>query len=57
MTIKCCVCNLERVGGEWKRGGETQDPVSHTYCPACLDASLSACRAETGTPKAKAKVI
>ena len=47
MTVKCCVCQKEKIDGEWTNASaEKAAMVSHTYCPICLDASLNSIREE-----------
>lgn len=51
MTVQCCVCKRVKAEGPapWHKLG-AEDPVpahvSHTYCPACLRASVGAMRRE-----------
>lgn len=42
MIVVCCRCKRVRIEGEWKRPSEgTNDRMSHTYCPSCLDRARS----------------
>ena len=43
MCIQCCKCRKIVVSGEWKEPpARLPTEISHTYCPSCLDASLTA---------------
>ncbi len=45
MKVQCCVCKQVLEDGEWKpRAPGATDSISHTYCPACLDASMATMR-------------
>lgn len=42
MTVKCCVCTKIRIDDQWlKSESKSGELVSHSYCPACLDAALA----------------
>lgn len=43
MTIQCCVCKQTKVGDEWRsQPARPVQQVSHTYCPSCLVATVTA---------------
>lgn len=43
MTIQCCVCKKTKVGDDWRPQPAPQgQEISHTYCPSCLVASVTA---------------
>lgn len=47
MTIQCCRCKKVQRDGQWSSGmDDANDPVSHSYCPTCLDISRTEIRAE-----------
>ena len=47
MTVQCCMCKLIRVDGEWiRRPQDDRGDTSHTYCPVCLDETLTTIRME-----------
>mgnify|MGYP006300070543 CR=1 FL=1 len=42
MKVQCCVCKRVREDGKWiSRNLDASDSISHTYCPACLEASMA----------------
>jgi len=42
MTVKCCVCTKIRIDDQWLlTETKANELVSHSYCPACLDAALA----------------
>lgn len=51
MTIQCCVCKKTKSGDEWRTQPAPQgQQVSHTYCPSCLVASVTALALERAVP-------
>jgi len=47
MTPQCCICRKVEENGQWRRTGKAPEPpVSHTYCPSCLKASVQQMRDE-----------
>lgn len=42
MTVKCCVCTKIRIDNQWLDSEVKSDElVSHSYCPVCLDVALA----------------
>ncbi|HOQ32892.1 MAG TPA: hypothetical protein PLA12_10320 [Candidatus Hydrogenedens sp.] len=41
MVTQCCVCKkiLNRETNEWIHTTKIHDPITHTYCPECLEMS------------------
>jgi len=48
MRVQCCVCKKVKKNGAWREVPKTigTEPVSHSYCPACLSEAEAAFRAE-----------
>lgn len=54
MTVKCCVCTKTRIDDQWlslEGGTKAGELVSHSYCPACLDAALAELTAHRETTR------
>ncbi|NTV14124.1 MAG: hypothetical protein HGA96_09395 [Desulfobulbaceae bacterium] len=50
MTVKCCVCTKTRINDQWLDAEiKANELVSHSYCPACLDAALAELTAHNQT--------
>jgi len=42
MTVKCCVCTKIRIDNQWLDSEVKSDElVSHSYCPVCLNVALA----------------
>lgn len=51
MTVKCCVCRKVETDGKWAVADVSVGAgVSHTYCPVCLQRTLSELEDELGVP-------
>lgn len=51
MTTQCCVCRKVEMDGNWAVADErVGGGVSHTYCPVCLQRTLTEFRDELGKP-------
>lgn len=52
MTVQCCVCDRVLDDAQWvNRKPDSDDSVSHTYCPACLNVALREYRIDWSEPK------
>ncbi len=49
MTVKCCVCDKERINGVWFESSHrnTLEKVSHTYCPVCFAEAMAVIKRDT----------
>ena len=53
MTVQCCMCDRVLEDAQWvDRKPASDDSVSHTYCPVCLNLTLREYRIDWSRTKA-----
>ena len=48
MKVQCCVCHKSRIGGVWvatNPSHNSDESISHGYCPSCAEAAFAELRA------------
>jgi len=49
MTRQCCVCGKIHENGDWRqKTALPHEAITHTYCPACLQAHLAMAEMDFG---------